>query len=90
MTIPRQDGKPFAEHQAEMAEWLGYGADVRAMNAVHDALHADLCNFLGVASQSLRMAAGEALTGSERILADVEEEAVQHCQRLQQMTRRAA
>jgi hypothetical protein len=75
--------------QAATAMWLGYqGADaVDQMNAEHDPLHRDLCNWLGLTSHSMRMAAGETLTLNERRLAALEEDAVLHVQRFRQMSR---
>ena len=78
--------------QAETAAWCGYtGPDaVDQMNAEHDPLHAALCAWLGLTSHSLRMAAGEALTGQEQALAAYEEDAVLHVQRFREMSRGAA
>ena len=45
--------------QEEIAERLGYGADMLAMVQDHDPLHVLLCDWLGLPdSQSLRCAAG--------------------------------
>lgn len=80
--IPRRGlGQGFAHHQAQMALWAGYGEDVAALNADHDRLHAALCRWLGIDSQSLREAAGEALGPTERLWAALEEDAVLHTQR---------
>lgn len=65
-----------SQHQAEVAQRLGYGTDVLAMVLDHDPLHARLCDWLGLpASYSLRAAAGE-LPEDEAYLAAIEEEAV--------------
>lgn len=78
--IPRQrPGQSLADHQIEMAEWMG--TSVADMERCHDPLHRALCGLLGVTSQSLRQADGEMLTGEEQELAGLEEEAVLHCQR---------
>lgn len=68
---------------------MGYtGPDAAdRMNAEHDPLHAALCRWLGLTSQSLRIAAGEALTPAEHKLAAYEEDAVLHVQRFRQMAR---
>jgi hypothetical protein len=66
---------------------MGY-ATVEQMNAEHDQLHADLCAWLGIESQSLRIARGEPLTEAERELSYYEEDAVLHVQRFRQMARR--
>jgi hypothetical protein len=55
------------------ARALGYGEDVAGMTRDHDYLHARLCDHLGVASHSLRQAAGLAHDGG---LAALEEAAV--------------
>jgi hypothetical protein len=52
---------------------LGYGKDVASMTRDHDYLHARLCDHLGVASHSLRQAAGLEHDGG---LAALEEAAV--------------
>jgi hypothetical protein len=74
--------------QAETAAWMGYET-VEKMNAEHDQLHADLCSWLGIESQSLKVARGEALTEDERELAYYEEDAVLYVQRLRQMARKS-
>jgi hypothetical protein len=66
----------FAAHQAETAEQLGYGDNVRAMNMEHDPLHGALCHFLGVTSFALADARGEVLSHQQRELAAAEEAAV--------------
>jgi hypothetical protein len=79
--IPRRrPGQSFASHQAEVALWMGY-PDAEAMNRAHDALHAALCHWLNVPSQSLRQAAGRTLTTEQEFLAHLEEVAVLHTQR---------
>lgn len=80
------DGRPMT--QPEVAEWMGYGDDVAAMNAEHDNLHFALCARLHIISHSLRDADGKALTPEERMLADLEEHAVCAVQRLLQHHRR--
>jgi hypothetical protein len=69
---------PFDQHQATTAEWMGY-PDAAAMNAVHDALHCALCDWLGIKSHSMADAAGEPFDPK---LSAVEESAVLHVQRL--------
>lgn len=77
-----------SEHQAEVAQRLGYGDDVLQMVLDHDPLHARLCEWLGIpASYVLRLAAGE-LPEDERCFAEIEEEAVIAVQRLMQMHKR--
>lgn len=84
MTIPRRlPDQPFDAHQAEMAEWLGCPT-VDEMNATHDHLHADLCQWLGATSFSLLTAQGVELTPERQALASLEEEAVLHVQRWMQ------
>ena len=74
----------------ETAAWLGYtGPDaVAQMDLHHDPLHRSLCAWLGIESQSMRVAAGERLTEREQALAAYEEHATLGVQRLIQMTRR--
>ena len=74
-------GEQFDEHQRQMAARLGYGPDVAAMNRDHDPLHAALCRWLGVESQSLRAARGETLSFGEHFTANLEEDAVLAVQR---------
>ena len=62
-----------------MATWLG--TTVEAMDRDHDPLHHALCAWLGITSQSMRVAAGERLTEQEHELAGYEEEAVLYLQR---------
>lgn len=73
----------------ETAAWMGYrGPDaVARMDAEHDSLHRALCAWLGLDSQSMRVAAGETLTEREHALACYEEDAVLHVQRFRQMAR---
>jgi hypothetical protein len=66
---------------------MGY-ATTDEMNAEHDRLHADLCSWLGIESQSLKVARGESLTEGHRELACYEEDAVLHVQRFRQMARK--
>lgn len=61
--------------QPETAEWMG--CTIEEMNRVH----ADLCAWLNVESQSLRIARGEILDANEHMLAWLEESAVLHVQR---------
>lgn len=78
---PRQrEGQSFADHQEEMARWMGY-ADAQAMNLDHDRLHSAVAFFLGVPSHALRDAAGAALSDREANLAALEEAAVLPLQR---------
>ncbi len=64
---------------AGSAEVLGYGGDVAAMTEAHDALHARLCDWLGLStSYSLSMAAG---LETDARLAALEEGAVMAVQR---------
>lgn len=65
--------------QHETAEWMG--CSIEQMNAAHDPLHADLCKWAGVESQSLRVAKGEILDAEEHRLAWLEEAAVLNVQR---------
>jgi hypothetical protein len=65
---------------------MGYQT-VEEMNAEHDPLHADLCAWLGIESQSLKIAHGEGLTDVQRELSWYEEDAVLHVQRFRQMAR---
>ena len=76
----RREGQPLAEHQAEMARWMGY-ATVEELNADHDPLHAALCQWLGVPSYSLMIAQGVALDAKRMRLANLEEVAVLTIQR---------
>jgi hypothetical protein len=73
------NGHPLGSKRA-LAEWMRYPS-VEAMDADHDALHADLSLLLGITSQSLRLAAGETLTSDEQDVAACEEAAVLHVQR---------
>jgi hypothetical protein len=78
-----------SEHQAEVAQRLGYGNDALAMVLDHDPLHARLCDWLGIeASYSLRLAALE-LSPHEAHLAALEEEAVIAVQRFMRMASRS-
>lgn len=73
---------------AQCAEWLG--CDEGVMQAEHDILHADLCEWLGVESQSLRAANGQKLAPEQRKLAELEEHAVLAVQRFRAHVRVAA
>jgi hypothetical protein len=84
LSPPRQGEKSFPQHQAEMAEWAGYGSDVKALNAEHDDLHRDLCAWLGVESHSMLCAEGKP---HDPDLAAYEEAAVLATQRFRQMCR---
>lgn len=78
--IPRhRPEQSFADHQAEVANWLG--CSVEAMNADHDLTHLTLCHWLSVTSHAMREAEGANLTPEEAELAAIEEEAVLHVQR---------
>lgn len=66
--------------QQSTADWIG--CSVEQMNAQHDKLHQALCDWLGIESQALRVARGENLTHEEYCLANYEEDAVLHLQRL--------
>lgn len=78
--IPRHEpGQSFASHQADMARWMG--VSVAEMNAVHDDCHRAVCAWLGVDSLALADGRGEFLSGRERELAGLEEEAICHLQR---------
>lgn len=80
MTIPHQrPDQSFADHQADMADWMGCSVD--ALNAAHDPLHRSMAAWLGLTSHAMRDAAGEALTPSEADLAAYEEQAVLYAQR---------
>jgi len=82
MDHPKQrPGQSLADHQAEVAAWLGY-SDADAMNAEHDRWHLMLARWLGIRSQSLREADGETLSDTEQRLAWMEENAVLAVQRL--------
>jgi hypothetical protein len=70
----------FDAGQACTAAWMG--VSVSEMNRVHDDIHRALCAWLGITSHSMRDAAGEHLTPDEKSLADLEEAAVLHVQRL--------
>jgi len=75
---------PSGADKAATAAWMGYPpglAGIVAMDARHDPLHADLAAWVGIPSFSLRMASGEALSGPERVLAGLEEDAVLCLQR---------
>lgn len=76
----RREGQSLAQHQAEMAAWMGY-ADADEMNDEHDPLHAALCLWAGVPSFSLMSAQGVALNKPRKRLASLEEAAVLHLQR---------
>lgn len=78
---------PDNADKATTAEWCGYGADIAAMDAAHDPLHALLASALGLPSLSLRIASGEALSGPERMLAGLEEDAILMLQRYVQHRR---
>jgi hypothetical protein len=65
--------------QLDMSEWLGYS--VYEMNRDHDRLHAELCKWLGIESQALRVARGDKLSHEEHCLANWEEDAVLYLQR---------
>jgi len=81
VTIPRRlPDQPFDAHQRHMADWIG-ARSVEEMNAAHDSLHAELCQWMGVTSFSLLMAQGVELTTEREALADLEEAAVLHVQR---------
>lgn len=80
MIPQRGPGQSFEAHQADVAAWMG--CSVEALNAVHDPLHVEFCRWLGVESQALRDARGEALSERERQLASLEEMAVLTTQRL--------
>lgn len=70
--------------KAQTAAWMGYPpglAGIVAMDAAHDPLHALLAAWLGLPSLSLRIASGEALSGPEKVLAGLEEDAVLMVQR---------
>lgn len=69
----------IADEQREIAAWVG--CSVEQLNRDHDALHARLASWTALPSQSLRIAAGEALTPDEHRLAALEEDAVLHLQR---------
>ena len=68
---------------------MGYPS-VDEMTAEHDALHASLCEWLGLPSNSMKIARGEEVTEAERELSYYEEDAVLHVQRFRQMARRLA
>ena len=75
---------PDNADKAQTAAWMGYPAGLAgivAMDARHDPLHADLGEWVGIPSFSLRIASGEALSGPERLLAGLEEDAVLCLQR---------
>lgn len=75
---------PTNADKAQTAAWMGYPpglAGIVAMDARHDPLHADLARWVGIPSFSLRIASGEALSGPERLLAGLEEDAVLMLQR---------
>ena len=74
-------GQSFADHQREMAHWLGFGGDVDAMNSRHDATHRALAAWLDLPSLALLDGAGQALTQHQRFLAGLEECAVLHLSR---------
>ena len=80
MIPQRAPGQSFADHQREMAEWLG--ASVDEMNRCHDPLHHSLCAWLGIPSHAMRIAAGEPVSPAEAGLAEVEEVAALCVQRL--------
>lgn len=92
MIPARRPHQTFADHQCDVALWLGYQGDdaVAQMNAAHDPLHARLCDWLGIPSHSMREARGEKLNAADQELAWAEETAVLHVQRLVQMHRRTA
>jgi hypothetical protein len=75
----RRPGQTFHAHQQETADWLG--CTVEQMNADHDRLHGELTKWTGRNSYALRMGRGESLTARQRVLADLEENAVLHLQR---------
>lgn len=78
------DALPLHADKAQTAHWMGYPvglAGVVAMDACHDPLHAFLAVQLGLPSFSLRIASGEAVSGPERVLAGLEEDAVLMVQR---------
>jgi hypothetical protein len=76
----RQPGEAFDAHQAVMAKWAGY-PDAASLNADHDRLHRAVCNWLGVESRAMMIAAGCCLGAADRDLAVLEEQAVLHLQR---------
>lgn len=83
---------PERADKAQTAAWMGYPpglTGIAAMDALHDPLHAFLAASLGLPSLSLRIASGEALSGPERILAGLEEDAVLVVQRWVQHMRAA-
>lgn len=73
--------------KATTAEWMGYGDDIAALDAHHDPLHVEMAAWLGLPSLSLKEASGEALSGPERVLAGLEEDAVLMVQRYVQHMR---
>jgi hypothetical protein len=87
MIPERREEQSFEQHQTEMAAWCGYD-DAAAMNADHDGLHRSLCGFLGVTSLSMCAAAGKRLTGEEKAMADLEEDAVLYVQRFMRHARK--
>jgi hypothetical protein len=80
MIPQRRPGQSFADHQREMAEWVGC-ASVAELNRHHDPLHLALCAFFGVESYALMQGRGERLAGHEAHLAALEEVAILTCQR---------
>jgi len=75
---------PLNADKAQTAAWMGYPPGLKgivAMDEHHDPLHADLAAWLGIPSFSLRIASGEDLSGPERLLAGLEEDAVLMLQR---------
>lgn len=80
MTHPlRRADQSFADHQAEMAAWMG--CTVSEMNKAHDGVHWAVERLSGYTSHAMRQAVGTPLTPDEQALADIEEDACLALQR---------
>lgn len=82
------EGQSFADHQQEMAVWMGCES-VDDMNRCHDPLHAEMAQWMGCTSYSLLAAQGVTLSPALQRIAELEEAAVLHSQRWMQALRNA-